>query len=106
VTGDGGTLVDEGTLVGTGVCDPDTGVCTPGDGSGGSIETGGIVDASGGGQTAVGLPVGGVTSSVLPTNRNSGTPIALVMLLVLLTVGLVVAPAWAWRYLSQLRSKP
>jgi hypothetical protein len=103
VTGDGGTLVDDGTLVGTGVCDPDTGVCTPG---GGQVDSGGSTDASGGGQTAGGLPVGGVTSSVLPTNRNSGTPIALVMLLVLLTVGLVVAPAWAWRYLSQLRSKP
>jgi len=78
-----------------GGCDPDTGI--------GCVESSGGLDPSGG-QSA-----GGVTSPVIPTTLDDTTSLtstAFLVLIALLTLGLVIVPALAWRRLSSGRSAP
>jgi hypothetical protein len=80
-------------------CDPDTGLCGP---------------AADSGRAAAGAPVAGapvaaapVVGSVMPTTLGQdsgwGTEQVLLVLVALLTLGLVIAPAAAWRYFGQRR---
>jgi phosphate ABC transporter phosphate-binding protein len=80
-------------------CDPDTGLCGP---------------AADSGSAAAGAPVAGapvaaapVVGSVMPTTLGQdsgwGTEQVLLVLVALLTLGLVIAPAAAWRYFGQRR---
>ena len=72
-------------------CDPDTGVC------GGE-----------GGQTAdaptAGGAVGPVTVTTLAKSSGWDASLALVLLIVILTIGVVLAPALAWRFFNEART--
>jgi phosphate ABC transporter phosphate-binding protein len=82
-TGTGGVLVP--------VCDADTGLCnTTADASTGA----------GDGQSALGPAVGAVTPTTLKPGGRWGTAVPMI-LVILFTLGLVLAPAAAWRYFSK-----
>lgn len=69
-------------------CDPDTGVCGGGTGQ----------------QTAspsAGAAVGAVTTTTLTKGSGWDASLALILLIVILTVGVVLVPAMAWGYFSE-----
>jgi phosphate transport system substrate-binding protein len=68
-------------------CDPDTGVC--GDGTG--QQTAG---------PSAGAAVGAITTTTLSKGSGWDASLALVLLIVILTVGVVLVPALAWGYFS------
>lgn len=100
---DGGTTFDElGNPVDPGVvtdgtgenCDPDTGLCGP------AV----VTDASG--NPATGAPVGAITPTTLDQTSGWGSSQALIVVIALLVLGLVLGPAFAWRYFSRKETSP
>jgi ABC-type phosphate transport system substrate-binding protein len=79
----GGVLVDSS-------CDPDTGIC--GDGGGQST-----------GQPTAGAAVSPVLATTLQQGSGWDGSLALVLLIIILTIGVVIVPAIAWRVLSESR---
>ncbi len=73
----------------SGACDPDTGVCAA---------SGGPVQAAG---AAASAAVGPIAATTLPKGSGWNASLALVLLIVLLTIGVVLAPALAWRHFSE-----
>lgn len=79
-------------------CDPDTGICGGGTAIGDDGFSGSTDDGSGGQQAIA-------SSTVLPASTGWNGSAAIVVLIILLTVGAVVAPALAWtRFSSDRRS--
>jgi len=68
-------------------CDPDTGVCAA---SAGPVPLAGAAPAA----------IGPVTATTLTRGSGWNSSLALVLLIVVLTVGVVLAPALAWRHFS------
>ena len=82
---DGGTITTDTVYTDGGGVDPDTG------------ESAGAVDDSASG----GLPLGAALPTTLPSNDRWGAPIALLLLVAALTIGLVLAPAFTLRHLAR-----
>ncbi len=72
-------------------CDPDTGVC-----GGGAGQTADAPTAGG--------AVGPITATTLAKSSGWDASLALVLLIVILTVGVVLAPALAWRFFNEART--
>jgi len=89
-TPDGGTVVGGVIVDGSQTCDPDTGAC--------GVVSGGVADQGGSQQVALGPVVGGVVPTVIGQDAGAGPSVVLVLLIIVLLVGLVAAPALAWRH--------
>ena len=85
----GGGVVDPNGVALEPVCDADTGACAASDN--------GVAPQAGGGVAAVGA----VMPTVLDQDSGWSGSIAVMLLVVLLTVGLVLAPALVWRRYSR-----
>jgi phosphate transport system substrate-binding protein len=72
-----------------GSCDPDTGLCED------------AATSSGGDEAAIAVPVGPATPVTLDQGGGWGAAQTLIVLVTLLVLALVLAPAFAWRYFSQ-----
>lgn len=81
-----GPLTTDQTLIDPGVVDPDTGE-----------SAGGLVDDG----SSAGLPVGAALPTTLPSSDDWGAPIALLLVVVFLVLGVVLAPAVTVRHLAK-----
>lgn len=84
---DGAPIIDPDNLNPGEVCDPDTGVC-------------GVVGAPDDGGVTGGV-VGAVSPTVLAQSSGWTSSIAMMLLVIGLTLGLVLVPAVVWRHLSR-----
>ena len=78
-----------GAVTGAEACDPDTGICGP---TAASQQSAGVVTAGG--------QVGAVIPTTLDQDSGWGSSQTLMLVVVLLTLGLVFVPAYAWRKLA------
>ena len=78
-------------------CDPDTGICSVGIGDVAAQASAAVVP----GAIMAGAAVpGAVMATTLDQSSGWGESIALILLVVVLLLGLVLGPAFAWRYFS------
>ena len=84
----GGPLADGGSAGGlvSQACDADTGACQP------------VVNVAQGGLSPI--QIGDIAATTLPKSAGSGPPFVLILVVILLVLGLVLWPAFAWRHLS------
>jgi phosphate transport system substrate-binding protein len=86
----GSAGLDTGTAAPTDTaCDPDTGICGPG-----------AAQQSGGGATQSAQQVGAIVPVTLDQDSGWGSQQLLILVVALLTLGLVFAPAYYWRKFS------
>ena len=96
VAGDGtgvavdAAIVDPAVVDVAQVCDVDTGAC--------AVAAGGPTPGVAAG---VGASIGAISPTVLNQESGWGTSIGLMVLVIMLTLGLVLAPAVLWRRFSQ-----
>jgi ABC-type phosphate transport system substrate-binding protein len=92
-SGGTGAPADAGTGTAAPACDPDTGVCASSDGSGAGVGSGSV-------GTVAGAVPGVVTTTLLAGSSGWSSAQTLMVLVFVLTLALVLAPAAAWRHLA------
>jgi phosphate transport system substrate-binding protein len=84
----GGTGTGADTAVDPSTCDPDLGNCDP------AL----VADGGTGGQGGQQVAAGAIVPTTLSQSSGFGISLGLLLLVMVLTVGLVIAPVIAWRY--------